>query len=203
MLWVINATLQGMTEKNVHFVLFDTRLPADAFVKRWEQFSHSTDIDKGVTLQQAQTTTGYKYIAQHKVATGELKFNFSHRAKKSSVIQVPINTQLIGGYALAHGADSRPAEVHKLYVFVEKKCPDIEDMARLQTAHSLNLYEAYYENCKYAFILEFAVTEKNAPSLQAELRDAGFETEGDYYPCPRKSSKRIARDEVTFEWPAL
>ena len=67
-------------------------------------------------------------------------------------------------------------EVRK-FVFIHSAQADIERYRHLSAHAKLNIYSAYYENCRYAFIMEYFIPNKYAAALVEELNKfEGIET---------------------------
>ena len=164
----------------VHFVCFYTSLDMTAFTRRWEEYSRSVNSDMDVTLQQCKKNNSFSYIAQHRCTAGELKFAFTKTAKRSPhIAQISIVEQEAGGYSLLQlerkaGANANES---KVFVFINSPQADLDVYRNLLTHGKLNIYSAYYENCKYAYILEYFVPNKYAVSLIEQLKNfEGIET---------------------------
>jgi len=172
-------------DKIVQFVYFETTLDSEQFIKRWEQYSRSVNSDVDVTLQQSAKKGLFSYIAQHRCAAGELQFVFTKEGRSSRTPQVEIKAKQAGGYSVlqlekmndAHSGES------KIFAFLINPQTDLNAYKQL-TAHSkLNIYEAYYENCQYAYILEFFVKEKYCAELFEQLKQLDPAEIGIYKEC--------------------
>ncbi|MEO8111040.1 MAG: hypothetical protein ABI594_13440 [Ginsengibacter sp.] len=158
-------------DQKVQFVCFETILDKDAFIKRWEQYTRSVKSNKLVTLQQSEKSGAFKYISQHRFEAGELLFVFSKEHRTSRVVQASIKTTQIGGYSVLQEERSHEATrgEHKLFIFLTDPKVDLTIYKGVSVPCKLNIYEAYYENCRYAYILEYFVKAKDATILQTEL----------------------------------
>jgi len=157
--------------KIVQFVCFETALNTEQFIAKWEQYNRSLNSDRDVTLQCSENKGAFKYIAQHRFVAGELQFTFT-RAKKSSRIPEPeIKVKQAGGYLVTQSERNTDAHSDESKVFVFLTGPGASPDAYRQLANhgKLNIYEAYYENCQYAFILEFFVKSKQLTVFLEQL----------------------------------
>lgn len=172
-------------DKIVQFVSFETSLRTEQFITQWEQYSRSANTDLAVCLQQSEKNGVFKYIAQHRCPAGELKFVFT-RAKKSSRSPEPeIRARQAGGYLLVQEQRIQEAQTgeSKAFVFITDPRADLDSYRNF--AHvKLNIYEAYYENCQYAFILEFYAKNKYLPVLLEQLKGCHPSEMGVYTECP-------------------
>ncbi len=172
-------------DKIVQFVSFETQLPAEQFITQWEQFNRTVNTDLDVCLQQSEKNGSFRYIAQHRCPAGELKFVFT-RAKKSSRNPEPeIRAKQAGGYLMIQ--EERMTEVHasesKVFVFLSDPLTDLNVYRQLSSFGKLNIYEAYYENCQYAYILEFFVKNKSILLLLEQLKQYNAADTGVYKEC--------------------
>ena len=177
-------------DKIVQFVCFETILNPEQFVTQWEQYNRSVNSDVDVTLQQSESNGVFKYIAQHRCAVGELQFSFT-RAKKSSRMPEPeIKAKQAGGYLVVQSErinDAHPDE-SKVFAFLSTPGVDLNIYRQLSNHGKLNIYEAYYENCQYAFILEYFVKNKNLVSLLEQLKASTLQDAGVYKECVLQTS---------------
>ncbi len=156
----------------VHFVCFDTTLDITPFMQRWEEYTRSVNSDADVTMQQSITKNSFRYIAQHHCSAGELRFAFTKSSKRSHhIVQTSITEQEVGGYSVlqAERKGNTHANESKIFVFINSAQADIEAYKHLSIHGKLNIYHAYYENCKYSFIMEYFIQNKYAASLVEHL----------------------------------
>lgn len=172
-------------DKIVHFVCFETTLSTEQFITRWEQYTRSVNSDADVTLQQSEKNGIFRYIAQHRCAAGELQFVFTKAAKSSRTPEVGIKEKQAGGYSIlqAERMDDANADDKKVFVFVTDATTDLNVYKQLSTNSKLNIYEAYYENCQYAYILEYFIKNKHAADLVKQLQQQDAVEIGMYKEC--------------------
>ncbi len=182
-------TIMG-EDKIVQFVCFETILNPEQFVTQWEQYNRSVNSDVDVTLQQSENNGVFKYIAQHRCAVGELQFSFT-RAKKSSRTPEPeIKAKQAGGYLVVQAErinDAHPDE-SKVFAFLSDARTNLDVYRQLPNHGKLNIYEAYYENCQYAIILEFFVKNKHLVTLLEQLKLSTPQETGVYKECALQAS---------------
>jgi len=156
----------------VQFVCFETTLASDQFIKRWEEYHRSENSDMDVTLQQCGGERINKYIAQHRGDGDELRFVFSKGTRSSPHIRREfISTKQAGGYIVLQ--EERTGETRKdeskIFVFLISPKVNLDVYRRTGIDVQLNIYEAYYENCKYAYIHEFFVKNNCVLELLKQL----------------------------------
>jgi hypothetical protein len=155
------------TGKVVQFVCFETTLDKGEFITRWDDYTRSANSDNHVTLQQSEKNGVFRYIAQHRCAVGDPQFVFTKAGRSSRTPQVGIRAKQAGGYSSIQEERSKDTQSgeSKVFAFITDTRADIKLFKKLSAHAKLNIYEAYYENCQYAYILEYFVKTKNAAEL--------------------------------------
>jgi hypothetical protein len=156
----------------VQFVSFETTLPSDQFLRRWEEYHRSENSDMDVTLQQCEGEKTYKYLAQHRSAGNELRFFFSKGASSPRIRREQITTKQAGGYLVLQEertTGTRGGE-SKIFVFLISPQVDLNVYRQIGVNIELNIYEAYYENCNYSYIYEYFVKNKYVSELIEQLK---------------------------------
>jgi hypothetical protein len=173
------------TDKIVHFVCFETTLDSEQFIKRWEEYIRSVNSDLDVILQQSEKNGIFRYVAQHRCNAGELLFVFEKAARSSRIPRVEIKTKPAGGYSIlqAERMNGAHADESKVFAFLLFAQVDVNEYRRLSAHYKLNIYEAYYENCQYAYILEFFVKNKYVAELLELLKQHKAAEIGIYKEC--------------------
>jgi len=172
-------------DKVVQFVLFETTLAKEQFLMQWEQFTRSVNSDQDVTVQQSEKDGGFSYIAQHRFRAGEFQFVFEKARRSSKHPEIHIKAEQVGGYSVLHSGrmdDARGSE-SKIFAFVTDSRADLDVFKKLDDQGNLNIYQPYYENCRYAYILEFFVKTKFAAALQDKLKLLDVAGTGIYKEC--------------------
>jgi hypothetical protein len=173
-------------DKIIQFVCFETGLDSDQFISKWQEFSRSGNLDKNVILQQAEKENGFSYIAQHLSVAGELKFVFEKSRRSSRIRQPEITAKLAGGYSILQRERKEQSDddESKVFVFLLQPSADLDVYRQLSDHSGLNIYEAYYENCRYAYILEFFVQNEYTEALMGSLKQHNTAAEiGIYKEC--------------------
>ncbi len=172
-------------DKTVQFVCFETKLGHEQFIAQWELYTRSVNSDVDVTLQQSEKNGLFKYIAQHRCPDGEFKFVFTKASRTSRTPEVEVKIKQAGGYSILQL--ERKNEVHsgesKVFAFISNPQADLTIYRQLSPQSKLNIYEAYYENCQYAYILEYFVHNKATLDLVAELKKNEAVDIGVYNEC--------------------
>ncbi len=159
-------------DKIVQFVCFETSLTSERFITHWEQYNRSENCDADVTLQQTEKNGAFRYVAQHRYTASEFQFYFTKAKRSFRTPEVETRVRQAGGYSILQS--ERKNDVHadesKVFAFVVHAPIDLTVYRQLSAHSKLNIYEAYFENCQYAYILEFFVKAKYEPLLLEQLR---------------------------------
>jgi hypothetical protein len=172
-------------DKIVQFVSFETALDAGQFITQWELYNRSVNSDADVTLQQSEKNGLFRYIAQHRHAAGELQFVFTRAKKTSRMPEAEIKCRQAGGYSVIQAErinDAHPDE-SKVFAFITDPRAVLDTFRQLDSHGKLNIYQAYYENCQYAFVLEFFVKNKHLVALLEQLSLLQVNDAGVYKEC--------------------
>lgn len=172
-------------DKIVQFVVFETTLAKEQFLMQWEQFTRSVNSDQDVTLQQSEKNGLFSYIAQHRFRAGEFQFVFEKARRSSKHPEIYIKAEQAGGYSVLQSerTDDAHASESKVFAFVANAAADLDIYRKLGEQYDLNIYQPYYENCRYAYILEFFVKTKFAPALLEQLKLHDVAGTGVYKEC--------------------
>ena len=159
-------------EKVVHFVSFETKLNNEKFLMQWEHFNRSVDCDRDVVLQQSEQNDSYRYISQHHCVAGELNFSFTKAKKSSHTAEIGIKTKQLGGYSVLQEESiyDYAEDESKVFALLIDATVDLNAFRQLPGFKKLNVYQAYYENCSFAYILEFFVKNNCLATLEEELK---------------------------------
>lgn len=159
--------------KKVQFVTFETVLAAEPFMNRWKEYTRSPKSDVDVTLQQSEHNGSFRYIAQHRFTSDEIQFVFSREKRSSRVAQESIKLNLAGGYSMLQAeklTGAGPNE-RKVFAFISDARTDLKAYKDLSGEGKLNIYEPYYQNCKFAYILEYFIKSNQAEILVEQLKN--------------------------------
>jgi len=157
------------------FVGFVTNLDFEEFVAKWEPFAKRF-MHKHVetTLQELDQKKGkFNYISQHQWSHEDFQFEFME-GKKGSEHFPEHNVKLLqaGGYtALQIQSNHKNInDLVKVIAFINHSENDIDFYKKSPSYRYLNIYEAYYESCSYAYIMEFFVEKAQVEELMLQLK---------------------------------
>lgn len=171
--------------KIVQFVSFETLLDTEQFIIQWEQFTKPDRSDQEITLQQSKKNDLFRYIAQHRYTVGKFDFVFSKARRSPHSPATPIRIEHEGGYSVLQLQRMNEARENesKIFAFVTSPSTDLNIFRQLSLNGKLNIYEAYYESCQYAYILEYFVKNEKAADLLHQLQERNTVETGIYREC--------------------
>ncbi|HEY5371513.1 MAG TPA: hypothetical protein VIJ75_21215 [Hanamia sp.] len=193
--------------KKVQFVFFETVLSAEPFINRWKEYTRSSKSDADVTLQQSAYNGTFRYVAQHRFASEEVQFVFVKEKRSSRIAQELIKSDMGGGYSILQAeqlAGAAPTE-RKIFAFISDPRTDLSVYKDLSQGGKLNIYEPYYQNCKYAYILEYFVKIKQAEGLVEQLKNLDSAADAAIYQ-ELKIPKNLSADKKekeSYVWPSF
>lgn len=159
----------------VQFVGFITNIALDEFVTRWEPFAKQFIKGHGdmMLLEQAETKGKFKYVSQFDCPQEDFKFAFMKGRTSENFPDHFVKVAQLGGYTpvqikYPHREDSK---LVKVIAFISHNENDLEYYKTLPLYSYLNIFEAYYENCMYGYILEFYSKESHATDLIQQLKE--------------------------------
>lgn len=200
------AYLVKMTlNTKVQFVTFETILPAEPFLKRWKEYTRSSKSDKDVTLQQSDYNGAFRYIAQHHFESEEVQFVFTKEKRSSRVAQELIKSDMAGGYSILQAerlSGAGPNE-RKVFAFISDPTTDLMIYKNLSKDSKLNIYEPYYENCKYAYILEYFIKSNQAEGLVEQLKNPDTTDVSIYQECKIPKNMDAEKKQDFYVWPSF
>lgn len=173
-------------ETIVQFVGFITNLEIDEFIEKWEPFAKRFMNHDNTTLQQqAETKNRFKYISQHHWPQQDFQFSFMEGRTSDYFPEHFVKVVQAGGYT--------PGQIEyngwednglvKVMAFIGHRETDISFYKEQTLQRYLNIYEAFYESCAYAYIMEFFVEEIHAMNLIRHLKTRNRIEAGLYKEC--------------------
>ena len=168
----------------VQFVVFETTLDSEEFLLRWGQYEQPVHNDTRVTLQKHTMKNGkFKYVSQHRCSPEDFQFVFDRERKKTRTAEAEVRKKLAGGYKPVHLESSgaaKPGE-NKIILFAPDPRTDLNSFMQFTGRGRMNIYEAYFENCEYAYIFEFFVKNENPGGIVQELKSLTSHAEAGVY----------------------
>lgn len=157
----------------VQFVGFITTLDSEKFVARWNYYMQQlkTSNAKSTLQQQCGVKNRFKYISQHICPQENFKFAFMNKRDSAHFPEHNVRVVHAGGYVPVQiESNLRDKERNmNVMVFVKNPLAHIDFYRKLSLYSKLNIYQAYYENCSYAYIMEFFVKEMDVTNFVSQL----------------------------------
>ena len=156
----------------VQFVCYETAMNTEEFIVQWERFTKRF-LNKGieVTLQEQMSKNKFKFVSRNVWAQDSFQFVFMEGRLSHNFPEGHVKVVEAGGYTpLQIECNRAKGDNVKILVFSKDPQTDIDAFKKLTNYSHLNIYEAYYESCKYAYIFEFYVKESIADDFKKQLQ---------------------------------
>jgi len=166
----------SMNQNNVvQFVCFVTSLETENFISLWKPYvKGSSNGPDDFVLQQAGemlSVAKFKFISQHQCNSSDFNYAFMKGRSQMHFPEQKARIVQIGGYIpiqLQCAYNDINGDV-KVMAFLDHRETKL-DFYYEQTFHHLNIYEAYFENCAYSYVMEYFVQEQDAHVLVQQLK---------------------------------
>lgn len=159
-----------MNKDNItHFVGFITRLEPPAFVDQWSHYATGSENGSNLfVLQETGAKAGkYKYVSRHEFGEQSFRFSFMKTRDSEHFPEQKARVIMFGGYIPEETAGRTTGKRRIRALFTSDR---IElDAYRLLAPGALTIYQPFYENCLFSYILEFFVQDNKVDELVDEL----------------------------------
>ena len=158
----------------VQFVCFITDLDTAAFAPEWQGYIATLKNSKTKTIlyeQASSNDTNYRYISKLECPESDFQFSFIKERKSGRFSDSRVRNFQLGGYITTQQQEAyKPTNSDiTIIAFIHHNETDISYYQQLSFFSSLNIHQAYYENCMYGYVLEFVVAAKQANALLEQL----------------------------------
>jgi hypothetical protein len=172
----------------VQFVCFITNLEFAPFAAKWEQFTKPF-MKKNVEIilqQQTAKKARFKYISQHQWPQEDFQFAFMDKKGFESFPEYAVKVVQTGGYTPMQIGTKNNGEngYVKVMAFISHNENDLDFYKELKLYKYLNIYQAYFESCTYAYVLEYFLKEEQVPELMEQLKTRNGTEAAAYEECP-------------------
>ena len=160
----------------VQFVRFVSSLEPDEFMEIWRPFARLLCDDReSILLEEmvpAKTSSRLSYVSQHICSPEDFSFAFMKGKTTAHLPEHKASVKQLGGYLPIQIQSPRnnPKVNSRILSFVGHGEMELA-FYQQQTFQYLNIYEAYFENCAYNYVLEYFVEPEKATDLLAELNN--------------------------------
>jgi hypothetical protein len=168
------------------FVCFDTPLTSGEFLPLWESFAEKFVSNRASAIslhQQEANKNKFRYISKNEWPSNDFQFVFQKGKISDKFPAGQVKVIQAGGYSpvqVEYAKKTTKDEV-RIMAFVNDHRTDLDFYRQLKTYSYLNIYEAYYENSLFTYVLEFIVKEANAPAIIDQLKKQSLQTEAGMY----------------------
>lgn len=156
----------------VQFVCYETSMNTEEFIVQWERFTKRF-LSKGieVTLQeQTLLKNKFKFVSRNVWPQDSFQFVFMEGRLSHNFPEGHVKVVEAGGYTpLQLECNHAKGDTLKILVFTKNPQTDLDAYKKMTGYRHLNIYEAYYESCKYVYIFEFFVKESGAKAFREQL----------------------------------
>jgi hypothetical protein len=182
----------------VQFVCFTSVLEPGEFMEMWGPYAQLLVNDPSKIHLQAGIAESngirFNYVSQHKCSAADFSFAFMKGKGRADFPEHKARIKQAGGYSpvQVQSPDNIVKGDVKVIAFVAQGDSDL-DFYRGQTYRHLNIYEAYFENCAYGYVMEFFLQKQQAPELLTQLRARTGVEAALYKTCSHSQSpKRVS-----------
>ena len=86
--------------------------------------------------------------------------------------EAEVRKKLAGGYSVLQleCVHEMKHDESKILIFIADPTTDLDSFRHFSVHGKLNIYEAYFENCQFAYILEFFVKDEYASDVLQQLK---------------------------------
>jgi len=172
-----------MENNNIYeFVCFETLLELKDFRQQWDEFA-KVFMDKGVQKIVLNKKNGeknkYRYISKKQWPLDSFQDVFSESKIPGSFAASQVKVIPTGGYAsveIGHDKKAGKTEV-QVIAFVHDDIIDIKKLRESKLFKAMNIYEAFYQNSQYNYIIEFFTDKTKQDALVAEIKNEFMKAE--------------------------
>jgi len=159
-------------ESIVHFVGFVTNLELQDFAPIWETLINNSTINSGKgTLEEIdrKQKSIFAYISRYSCNPSNFSFAFMKERNRAGFQERKPRIVQTGGYMPVQFTSClETTGLNKIIAFIPDGEKDLT-FYHQQDFHHLNIYEAYFENCSFSYIMDFFVREQHTEQLLAQL----------------------------------
>jgi hypothetical protein len=159
----------------VQYVCFATKLEPAEFSPLWKEFAKRFTHASSISLYEVpkKDKSRFRYISRLTSKGSDFRFAFMKERNSDHFPEQAAKVIQLGGYSPIQVQTKKTTKKDvKVLAFLDKNNFDV-DFCQQQQYISLDIYEAYFENCRYSYIMEYYVQEKELPLLLEQLSAHG------------------------------
>jgi hypothetical protein len=170
----------------VQFVCFDTPLGVVDFLPQWENFADKFlgNRANAITLHlQEGNKNKFRYVSKNEWPSDDFQFIFQQARVSEKFSAGQVKVLQAGGYLPVQIENEKRIGkgLIKIFAFVNDTRTELNFYKELKGDDYLNIYEAYYENSLFSYVLEYYVKETAAPAILDQLKKQSLHTEAFLY----------------------
>lgn len=175
-------------ETIVQFVCFTSILDVEKFIPIWEPYAKMLGGDLANSLLQegvaAKSGSRFNYVSQHVCSATDFKFAFMKERRAKHFPEYRTRIIQAGGYLPVryHSTYNCEKDEVRIMAFLSQGENQL-DFYDQEAFPRVNIYEAYFENCAYSYVMEFFVPEQEALELLQQLKARPGIEAGIYKDC--------------------
>jgi len=148
----------------IQFECFETSMHVDNFITSWEYYAKKL-LDNHVDVTLHERFSGgckFKFISRHKWPEDSFAFSFMQKRRSGFFDEGSVKITQAGGYApIQVEKESDEKNIYwKIILLLPMAQANIEEFQKLPFHLYLNIYQSYFESCRYSHILEFFLDEQ-------------------------------------------
>lgn len=172
----------------VRFVGFTTTIEPDKFIQDWEGLVRKQEIKQSrarLFQNAAPAKNKFCYVSMHEWVDADVQLNSLPEKRSDQVPENHLKITQVGGYIFLESEKkmTRQKNDTRLISFISHSEDDIEFYKKLSLCSHLNIYQAYYENCLYGYVLELFVQQNATEELLLQLKERVHADTGIYTAC--------------------
>jgi|JI6StandDraft_1071083.scaffolds.fasta_scaffold57195_3 hypothetical protein len=165
-----------MVKTNVfQFICYATTLPAEEFEPEWDRY-----VQKGMNKQNIPqlleqlpgSKSRYKYVSKHTWDENAIQMAINNRQSAKHFPQHKVKLVQAGGYVLAPNLKKNQLSETgtRLILFIGHDERDVDFYNHIPGLEHPVTYQAYYESCAFAYIMEYSVIPEQVEGLLQQLK---------------------------------
>jgi hypothetical protein len=156
------------------FVGFETTVNLDDFTSQWENFARKffkLDVHAVTLQQQVKSRNRFKYMSMNEWPQDNFRFSFMEGRGSDYFPDHRVKVVQVGGYTPVHleCEDHHAHEEMKIMLLLNQEDVDENSFSNMPY-HFLNIYQAYYQSCLYAYIVELFAEDGHEAELLEMLK---------------------------------
>lgn len=161
----------------MQFVCFTSTLETEKFKEIWEPSAKLlvSELANNLLLEGVaeKNSNRFNYVSQHICSKADFKFAFTKEKRRLHFPEHRARIMEAGGYLPVLDQSTYNIEKGEVKIMAFIAHNEIQpDLYDRQIFNRVNIYEAYFENCAYNYVMEFFLPLEEAPVLLQQLKSS-------------------------------